>query len=130
MKIIDNLEKILKEKGVTAYKLEKEIGLRQSTFSNWKKGTEPSIYKLLEIIQYLEVSPNELFGYNETGQSETAGSDPEQMTENEKEMLKYFRMLPDREQIKEIGRIEDRALKFQDPEEGFTNSGENKQDAV
>lgn len=38
-------------------------------------------------------------------------------TENEKELLEHFQKLPDREQIKFIGRIEDAATKYQDQQE-------------
>lgn len=35
-------------------------------------------------------------------------------TENEKELLQHFRKLPEREQIKFIGRIEDAAARYQE----------------
>lgn len=108
MEIISNLEKIMKQKGITAYKIEKEIGIKQSTFTSWKKGTEPSAEKIKQIIQYIGVSPNEIFGYNEPEQD----ADQEDLTENEIELLKYFRLLPDREQVKMIGRMEDKAKEY------------------
>ncbi len=101
----------MKEKGITAYKIEKDLGIKQSTFTSWRKGSEPSAEKIFEIIQYIGVSPNEIFGYNEP----EANQDPEQLlTENEKELLKYFRQLPEREQVKMIGRIEDKANQFKE----------------
>lgn len=97
MQIIENIIKIMETKGITPYKMEKETGIKQTTFISWKKGSQPPADKLYKIIQYLEVSPNELFGYNATAS----------LTENEKEVLQLFQQLPEREQIKFIGRLED-----------------------
>ena len=98
MNIIDNLIKIMNAKGITAYQLERDIGINQTTFYNWKKGKQPPADKLQKIITYLEVTPNEVFGY------EIA---PE-LTDNEKELLNLFKQLPEREQIKFIARLEDK----------------------
>lgn len=98
MNIIENLVKIMNTKGITAYQLEKDIGINQTTFYNWKKGKQPSADKLQKIITYLEVTPNEVFGYEIT---------PE-LTDNEKELLNLFKKLPEREQIKFIARLEDK----------------------
>ena len=98
MNIIENVIRIMKEKGISVYKLEQDTGIRQQTFISWKKGTQPSADKIIKLIQYLEVSPNELFGY-----------DPLTfLTDNDREMLTLFKKLPEREQIKFIGRLEDK----------------------
>lgn len=102
MEVIDNLIKIMAKKGITAYQLEKDIGINQTTFYNWKKGKQPPADKLLKIITYLEVTPNEVYGYDPTAS----------LNENEKELLKLFQQLPDREQIKFIGRLEDAVEKY------------------
>ncbi len=98
MNLIDNIEKIMKEKGITAYKLEHDTGIKQTTFQGWKKGSQPSADKIMILIRYLEVSPNELFNYNPLTI----------LTENDREMLTLFKKLPEREQIKFIGRLEDK----------------------
>lgn len=98
MNIIGNIIKIMENKGITPYKMEKDIGIKQTTFISWKKGSQPPADKLIKIIQYLEVTPNELFGF----------SDIIELTENDKEMIKLFKKLPDREQIKIIVRIENK----------------------
>lgn len=103
MEVIENIIKIMQEKGITAYKLEKEANINATTFYNWKNGKQPPADKLYKIITYLGVSPNEIFGYD----SEIS------LTENEKELLEQFRKLPDREQIKFIGRLEEAALSYQ-----------------
>lgn len=102
MEIIQNIALLMKKKGITPAQMERDIGIRASTYISWKKGAQPSADKLIKIIQYLEVSPNELFGYD------VATS----LTENEKELLKLFQQLPEREQIKFIGRLEDTIEKF------------------
>ena len=98
MNVIENLLKIMNLKGITAYQLEKDVGINQTTFYNWKKGKQPPADKLHKIITYLEVTPNEIFGYP------TAPV----LTENETELLNLFKQLPEREQIKFIARLEDK----------------------
>ena len=105
MAVIENIIKIMNQKGITAYKLEKETGINAETFTHWKNGTQPSADKLEKIIEYMKVSPNEIFGYQ----------DDTFLTENEQELLEQFRKLSDRDQIKFIGRIEE-----------FTKERENK----
>lgn len=102
MSIIENIQNAMEKKQITPYQLEKAGIVKQTTFSSWKKGTQPALDKVLKIMQYIEVTPNELFGYM------TEAS----LTENEKELLEHFRKLPDREQIKFIARVEDAAAKY------------------
>lgn len=97
MAVIDNIVKIMSEKGITAYKLEKDTGINAATFTHWKNGTQPTAEKLERIIEYMKVSPNQIFGY----ESEAF------LTENEQELLEQFRKLSDRDQVKFIGRIEE-----------------------
>ena len=101
--IINNIISIMKSKKITAYKLEKDTGIRQQSFNNWKNGTSMSIDSLQKIIKYLGVTPNEVFGYPNT-----------ELTENEQELLELFQQLPEREQIKFIGRLEDTVEKFKE----------------
>lgn len=97
MTLIENIINIMEQKKITAYQLEKVGIVKQTTFTSWKKGTQPALDKIIKLMQYIEVSPNELFGY-----------EPEiQLTENEQELLELFHKLPEREQIKFIGRLEE-----------------------
>lgn len=102
MNIIDNLIELMEKKHITPYQLEKQGIVKATTFSSWKKGTQPALDKIIQIMQYIAVSPNELFGY----ETET------KLTENEIELLEYFRKLPEREQIKFIARVEDAAKPY------------------
>ena len=95
MEIIEIIEKIMKEKGITAYMLEKDIGIKQATFQGWKRGSQPAANKLSSIIKYLDVTPNEIFGYESA-----------YMRKDEKELILNFRKLSKIEKIKFIGRIE------------------------
>lgn len=110
MDIISNIEKIMKEKKITAYMLEKDIGLNQATFRGWKRGSQPAIDKLLLVIKYLDITPNEALGY-----------DIRLMSDLEKDMIYKFRKLPELEQIKFIGRIEDKVSEI---EKSGNNKGE------
>ena len=49
-------EKLLNEKGVTAYRVSKETHIGASTFTDWKTGrSEPKIDKLKKIADYFQV---------------------------------------------------------------------------
>lgn len=98
MELIENIINIMKIKEITPYKMEKDIGIKQSTFVSWKKGSQPPADKILKIIQYLKVSPNELYGYDQITK----------ITENDKELINLFHKLPEREQLKFIGKLEDK----------------------
>ncbi len=102
MCVIENLINIMASKGVSAYQLEKDVGINQTTFYNWKKGKQPPADKLQKIITYLEVSPNEIFGYESF----------DTLTDNDKELLELFHQLPEREQVKLIGKVEDMIEKY------------------
>lgn len=53
----DIFEKLLSEKGVTAYKVSQETGIGRSTFTDWKSGrSEPKQEKLIKIADYFGVS--------------------------------------------------------------------------
>lgn len=57
----ENFERLLKEKGVTAYRVSKETGISSGTFSDWKSGrSTPKINKLQKITKYFNVKIEEL----------------------------------------------------------------------
>lgn len=56
-------ERLMKEKGVTPYRVFKETGVSQSSLSDWKRGRSvPKIDKLKKIAAYFGVSVNYLMG--------------------------------------------------------------------
>lgn len=77
--------------------LEKDTGIKQATLGKWKKGSLPTIDKLVTLVNYFQVSSDELLGIDTKSN----------LTENEQELLEQFRKLSDRDQIKFIGRIEE-----------------------
>ena len=62
-----------------------------------EKGSLPTIDKLITLVNYFQVSSDELLGIDIKSN----------LTENEQELLEQFRKLSDRDQIKFIGRIEE-----------------------
>lgn len=100
MNLIDKIESILKAKGITAYKLEKDTGIKQTTYQGWKRGSQPAADKIQILIQYLEVSPNELFGYDQS---------KDLLTENQKRMIEIMETMDEAHQMGAIGIIEDYA---------------------
>ena len=54
-------ERLLKERGLTAYRVAKDTGLSQVMFSEWKKGkANPKVDKLYKLATYFDV-PLETF---------------------------------------------------------------------
>lgn len=96
--VIENIERIMKSKGITAYKLEKDTGIKQATFQGWKRGSQPAADKIETLIKYLKVSANEIFGIED-----------EKLSALEKELLMYFRAMAPEAQAREIGRLEAKA---------------------
>ena len=104
MAFIDKLMEALENKNISQYKLCNELNIGQSTISSWKKGKMPTAEKIVAIVRYLEVSADWIL--------EIDSKDPIDLTSEEKELLEYFRKLPDREQIRELGRMEARAEQY------------------
>lgn len=59
------LNEIIKQKDARKYKLAEYLGVKQGTVSNWTKGRTPlpSCY-VNDICVYLDITPNELFGWS------------------------------------------------------------------
>lgn len=103
MNFIKKLTKILENKQITDYKFCKDLGLSKNSINHWKNGSYPTIDKLEKIITYLEISPYDLL------EVETKESTNTDLTELEKELLQYFRAIPERDQLRYIGKLEDAA---------------------
>lgn len=60
-------EKLLKTKGVSAYKVSQETKVPQSTLSDWKRGRSiPKLDKLQKLADYFGVSVDYLMGLDKT----------------------------------------------------------------
>ena len=100
MEFIEILLEELKKRNITKTKLAKDIGISEGSIRSWENGKQPTIDKLKKISQYLSISTDILLDLENN------------LTENEKELLKNFRELPEREQIKIIGVVEDKAKDY------------------
>lgn len=59
-------DKILKEKGLTAYAVSKGTGIPGSTFSDWKSGkSSPKVDKLVKISNFLDIELSTLIDMKE-----------------------------------------------------------------
>ena len=68
-------EKLLKEKGLTAYRVAKETGVTQSTLSDWKRGrSTPKTENMKKIADFLIVSVDYLMTGNEPSSAGTTSS--------------------------------------------------------
>ena len=57
----EKFERLLQERGVTAYEVAKQTGIQTATLSAWKKGEyTPKIDKLCKIANYFEIPVTEL----------------------------------------------------------------------
>lgn len=57
----EKFEKLLEERGLTAYKVAMDTGVATATLTEWKKGTyKPKVDKLMVIAKYFDV-PLEYF---------------------------------------------------------------------
>lgn len=83
-------EKLLKEKGLTAYKVSKDTGIGRSTFTDWKNGRSvPGTDKLIKIAECLEVSVEYLKTGKESVNIERAQIDV-QLARQQKRIKEYM----------------------------------------
>lgn len=103
-RIIDKADKF----GITGKELGNLLGLKKSPLTDWKNDkSNPTLEQLMKMCEIFATTADELlFGNNP--QIENL-----QLTGNEKELLDHFKKLPEREQIKFIGRVEEAAIKYQ-----------------
>ncbi|MCM1262112.1 MAG: helix-turn-helix domain-containing protein [Butyrivibrio sp.] len=60
-RMVDNIRKICKEKGVSIMQMEHDLGLSAGLISRWSKSkTSPSFDKIVDIMGYLDVTYDEL----------------------------------------------------------------------
>lgn len=57
----------MNEQGISIYKLCKDNDISQTTFQNWKNGSQPALDKAIRIIKYLNLSADEIFEIREKG---------------------------------------------------------------
>ena len=75
----DIFASLCREKGVTPYEVSKAIGAAQSTFSDWKRGSQPRPKRIKAIADYFGVSVDYLMTGKEkdiAGQEDEKALDP------------------------------------------------------
>lgn len=78
------------------------LNVRTSVITTWKtRGTNPPAEYLAQICEFLNITIPDLFEIPDSN-----------LSENQKEMLIQFNKLPEREQIKWIGKLEEAAKEY------------------
>lgn len=96
MDIINRIIYILKERNLKQSDLCNYIGIKYNVFTTWKtRGTEPPTKYIIQICEFLGVSPYYLLTGKENNPS---------LPDDEQELLDYYQRLPERERMKLIGR--------------------------
>lgn len=85
MDIVDRIQMTLDKKGMTIKALEKEIGIGNGTIKRWKTSS-PQCNKLQLVANYLHISIEWLI----TGKNINI-----ELSDNEKELLTYYKLLPE-----------------------------------
>ena len=87
-------EQLLKQKGVTVYRVSKETGISQTTFIEWRQGKyTPKLDKLQKIADYFGVSVDYLLG-NEP-KEKPAGQTTDEPNEKILKFVEILRELPE-----------------------------------
>lgn len=98
--MIELYERILEQselKGLSGKELGILLGLKKSPLTDWKnQKSNPTLEQILKLCEIFATSSDYLL----FGQAN-------ELTTNELELLEHFRKLPEREQIKFIGRLEE-----------------------
>lgn len=62
----NNIKEAMQAKGLTQTKLAEMLGVRQNTISQWITETnEPNVETILRLCRLLDVTPNELLGWED-----------------------------------------------------------------
>ena len=76
----EKFEKLLREKGVTPYRVHKETGISTATLSDWKNGkSQPTRDKIEKICEYFGVPSSYFYGDESTAELTTR--DTKEITE-------------------------------------------------
>lgn len=111
MNLLDRIIEKTKEKGISIRQLERACNMGNGVIDNWSRSW-PRSDKLMTVANYLQTSVEYLL----------TGKENENLTEEEKELLKYFRQLPEREKMRELGKMETRAEQFNNQQETSSTS--------
>ena len=80
MNFITIILKEMEKQKISAYKLCKDLGMSQQTFSNWKDGKMPALDKAIAKVIYLGLSADEIFNIK-----------TQELTTEEKALIEAYR---------------------------------------
>lgn len=91
----DRIYKLMEERGITAHKLEKDLGFGGGTICMWDKN-RPSIDKVEKVARYFGVSVDSLIGYEiPDGDNYEVVGKLERMTAEDVRLVKLFNKATD-----------------------------------
>lgn len=102
MTINEKMFLTLQEKKLKQHKLAEHLNVNQNVITTWKnRKTDPPAKYIAAIAEFLGIRIYGLLGVEDN-----------ELNENEKELLQHFNKLPEREQLKLIGKIEEIAERY------------------
>lgn len=99
----NNLKAARLSSGLTQRELAEKLGVVPSCYANWEQGrTQPDLSALCRIVKILDLSFDELFGFDEISSRPVAEKAPlpdekfskAELSDNERELLENFNSLP------------------------------------
>jgi transcriptional regulator with XRE-family HTH domain len=60
----ETIIEISKERKIPLTQICKDVGIATTSFQNWKNGSQPTLDKVVKILQYLNLSADEVLGLN------------------------------------------------------------------
>lgn len=99
MSFYDNLKMVCESKGVKVTPTVLNCGGTKGVISGWKRGIYPNSEILMRLSVLLNV-PSDVLLFGATSSIST------DLAEDEQELLRYYKQLPEKEQIRLIGRAE------------------------
>lgn len=91
--MVDKIKALCKEKGISIYKLEKELGIGNGTIGRWDKSA-PNYSRLKAVANYFGVPVSEL---TEEAKKESPPNGGE-LSEKDVRLIEWFRSLPPEKQ--------------------------------
>jgi len=99
MTTIERILALLQQRGVTQYRLSKDLGISESVISSWKRNVQkPSTDIVVKIAEYLNVTTDYLLGVKEN--PETSAATGREHSKDETDLVSTYRQLtPNSKQI-------------------------------
>lgn len=105
----NRLKEIMSESGVNNSKLSRDTGISSGLISEWVRGEKlPGYEKLRALALYFSVSGDRLLSLDSADSQAVKRSALPRISDAGREMLALFEQLPERDQQRFIGRLEER----------------------